>query len=249
VLLSALFVAAASCGSTVGSDGSGTDVTTVCTTSPGALHHDLSVPGHEWRLSPHCAIGGSVVCAGGAVCGDTDPPGTVYDVFEDGELVSEVCLTPAEHLAIDQPWPGDVEDAVAHQDWPAPVLRIQPVGGRTLVNLPTNFYTRSTSSHVATVVLLGYTTTITLTPVSYTWHYGDGAERTTVSAGDAYPAMPLTHTYETSGRTVQPSVDETFRVSYAFAGGGGTLDNPVTERGGRQGLTILTATPHLMPWD
>jgi hypothetical protein len=60
--------------------------------------------------------------------------------------------------------------------------------------------------------------------------------------------MPLTHVYDRSG-TVEASVDETFRVSYAYDGGGGVLDQPLTERGDRQPLAVLTATPHLLPWD
>ncbi len=53
---------------------------------------------------------------------------------------------------------------------------VQPVGGRTLINFETNFFTSTTDAKVQPVQLLGRDVEIEATPTSYTWHWGDGSE-------------------------------------------------------------------------
>jgi hypothetical protein len=80
-------------------------------------------------------------------------------------------------------------------DVPFPKLRvhIQP-NGRTLVNLDTNIYTNPVRFQ-RTVPVLTWPVRVRATPVSYTWHFGDGTSKTTTSPGSPYPDTDVTHKY------------------------------------------------------
>ena len=61
-------------------------------------------------------------------------------------------------------------------DWPSAKLVVEPPNGRTLVNLPTNFYTELDDPVVIPVQMLGFRVEVRATPTSYTWHFGDGSQ-------------------------------------------------------------------------
>ena len=244
ILVTLALLAATSCGTGVSASGDSTSVGTTCELTPTEVHQDFLDPGHEVRLKQHCAVGGAASCRSAALCaGGT---GHLYDVLVDGTLEGFVCLSPSEYTSIDEPWPGDVESAIATQRWPPATLIVQPPGGRTLVNLPTNFYTTSTASLSADVDLLGVTTALTLTPRSYTWHFGDGTSVTTSSPGRAYPSMTNTHTYRRIG-LLGVSIDVTYTVRYRVRSQGRwrTLTTSVSVAGSRQRLEVVPATPLL----
>ena len=103
---------------------------------------------------------GAGVCNNPVTC-DAPPGSVLYDVLvstDNGQTftqVSTACLTnpPAGGPPVITP------DMVAQQfraiAWPESPLTIQPPGGRTLVNLATNFFTTNVEPRTQTVALLG----------------------------------------------------------------------------------------------
>lgn len=142
---------------------------------------------------------------------------------------------------------------VTHQfrtlDWPTAPITIQPPGGRTLVNLPTNAYTTLTNPTTQTITLLGQPVTIEATPVSYTWTWGDGTTETTTTPGAPYTTgEPLqnSHTY-THPTQVNLSVAVTYHGRYRINTTTDWHDIPeeLTLPGTPQPLTIIEANPIL----
>jgi hypothetical protein len=118
----------------------------------------------------------------------------------------------------------------------------------TLVNLDTTFYTEP-STIERTLTILGYTVDVTITPSSYTWHWGDRTTTTTTEPGEPYPSDDVTHTYvhATHGAHSRSlSVDVTYQVRYRVDGGTWatipdtiTIDGPTTELPIRQASAVL----------
>ena len=192
------------------------------------------------------------VCSNPLVC--IDPPGSVlYGVYRSDDYgatftrVSEVCLTNPPNEEPPVLTPGDVAKAFQAIAWPESPLQIQPPGGRTLVNLETNFLTDNVGPRTQTVPLLGQSVEIEATPTSWTWNHGDGTAQTTSTPGRAYPDLDVTHTYTAAETTVSPSVDTTYSGRYRV-NGGPWIDIPatVTINGVAGALEILTASPQLV---
>jgi len=111
---------------------------------------------------------------------------------------------------------GDIIEAVRTIGLPSLDLEVQPTG-QTLVNLPTNFWTRA-ETFTDSVSLLGHTVDVEATPSEYTWHTGDGTTMTTTSPGARYPDLEVTHRYTDATPQVTPSVDVTYTVRYRIDG-------------------------------
>lgn len=85
--------------------------------------------------------------------------------------------------------------------------------------------------------------------MSFTWHFGDGTTRTTVTPGAPYPDLEVTHNY-TRKDTYRPYLATTWAAQYRVAGGPwqavpGTIitaDEP-------QRLEAITARPLLVAPD
>ncbi|NHC13655.1 hypothetical protein [Motilibacter deserti] len=91
---------------------------------------------------------------------------------------------------------------------------VQPEG-RTLVGLPTIFFTRvSDESRWEDVRVAGEEIDFIATPEKYIWHFGDGIELTTTDPGKPYPNQTVTHKYMDSGATVRPSVTVVWAGKY-----------------------------------
>ena len=152
--------------------------------------------------------------------------------------------------ADDPPEPTTGMISAAFQTIPLPPsqLIIQPPNGRTLVNFATNFYTDNGPFDVTPPLqLLGHTVELRVRPVTFAWHYGDGAIDETSEPGAAYPELRITHTYLQKG-SVTPSVDTTYAATYRVDRAGPWLpvDGTVTIAGEPAQLQVLTATPTLV---
>lgn len=172
----------------------------------------------------------------------------VYTWLEtaDGEQTSPESNCPEQ--ASQQPaavTPGLVLAALRRIDLPGSELVVQPVGGRTLVNFETNFYTEN-GEFTRVVNLLGQRVELRIWPAAYGWRFGDGASRQTSGAGAPYPDLEITHRYLAKGR-VSPRVDTTYAAEFRVNGGpwrdvGGT----VTIAGAAEGLRVVEARPVLV---
>ena len=149
--------------------------------------------------------------------------------------------------------PALVFEAMARLTWPRSELVVQPPGGRTLVNLETNFFTANTEPTTQTVTLLGQQVEIEATPGGYIWHWAGagesadaGAEETT-SPGAPYPDLTVTHTYRDADVTVHPWVDTVYAGRYRVNGGGWTgIPQTLTVPGDPVALEVLEARPVLV---
>ena len=108
-------------------------------------------------------------------------------------------------------------------DWPSAQLVVEPPNGRTLVNLPTNFYTELVDPWSQSVQMLGYHVEVRATPESYTWHFGDGSPAETGNdPGASYAvddSLRVSHVYTEAKVTVHPSVDVTYSGAFRVDGG------------------------------
>lgn len=133
-----------------------------------------------------------------------------------------------------------------------PKATMEPVGNKTLVNLP-NYFTADFSGagygpgEVRTVTLLGHK--VQLKPVlkSNTFHFGDGSSLgPTVSRGGGYPNGDVKHTYKQRG-TVSASVTTVYGGQFAVDGGKFTdLPGSATITGPAQPIQVLEATGRLV---
>ena len=179
-----------------------------------------------------------------------------YDVLKSTDYgateikTGEACLTNPPDGAPPVITPGDVATAFQALSWPASPLQIQPPGGRTLVNLATNFLTTNTTHTSQSITLLSQQVQIEATPTTWTWHHGDGTTQNTSTPGTAYPKLTITHTYLQADVTVKPSVDTTYTGRYRVNGGPWTpIPATRTIEGAAAELEILTATPQLIGAD
>ena len=148
------------------------------------------------------------------------PKGTPNAVFEH---FTHVCLTAGEEDDFEVISWRRVWAVMKTLEWPQAELVVQPVGGRTLINFETNFFTTTTRARVLSVRLGGREVEIEATPESYTWHWGDGsaAESTTEPGAEHVDGEPheVFRVYTDAGVTVRPSVDVTYRGRYRIEGG------------------------------
>lgn len=141
--------------------------------------------------------------------------------------------------------PAMVARALRNVSLPSSRLQVQPPNGRTLVNFDTNFYTERTPFTRA-VTLLGRRVELRIEPVRFTWHFGDGAPRTTASPGAPYPDLDVTHDYARAGRYA-PRVDTTYGADWRVAGGAWQrVPGTVTITGDAVALEATEARPTLV---
>lgn len=136
------------------------------------------------------------------------------------EYWGDVCLSGKDMRDFGILTPERVFKEMQELEWPTAELVVQPPGGRTLVNFRTNFYTELVEPEIQTVRILGLQVEIEATPITFTWHWGDGnsTERTDWP-GDEVPVdvsesdldKLITHEYVSAGVTVSPSVDVTYQ--------------------------------------
>ncbi|MBF4768204.1 PKD domain-containing protein [Nocardioides agariphilus] len=207
----------------------------------------------KYMLRPICASAPDhpeEICATRQVSCLNPPDSFRYWVFRsigEGpfEPVASTCLGDAGGFEVITP--GRVLHEMKRMTWPAATLSIQPPDGRTLVNFKTNFFTTTTEPDTQTITLLGQRVEIEASPVSYTWHFGDGEKQSGADPGAPYPNLDVTHTYRKAEVTVRPSVDVTYHGRFRVNGGQWQdIPETLTVAGTPTQLQVLTATPHLV---
>ena len=237
---------------------SGAELTEYVNSSEGA--------GFAYRLSQLCADeGDQVTCDNPRACVSGGESGTLYSVLRRplGSPAAEwvgfavVCLTAGEEPRFEVITWQRVFAVMRSLAWPSAELVVQPVGGRTLVNFETNFFTTRTQPVVRSVRLLGREVAIEATPVGYAWHWGDGGggggdgggELVTEGAGASHvdgEPHEVFHVYP-EARVVRPWVDVTYRGRYRVEGEGWRrIPETLTVAGERVELEVVTARVHLV---
>lgn len=127
---------------------------------------------------------------------------------------------------------------------PASGLHIQPVKGRTLVNLKTNFY--ATNAPIErTITLLGRRIRVRVWASRYTWTFGDGSTKSTTDAGAPYPDLRVTHTYLRKGR-VRVRLSTRYLAQYRIGHGAwASVPGSADIASPTKALRVVTATPVL----
>lgn len=171
-----------------------------------------------------------------------------------GESCSVAALPPAPTPPPPVPSLAQIREAFRSLPFATPTVTVQPVGGRTLVNLPTYFATEWTGPGLTPgdisdpVQLLSWRLEFEVSTDSYTYNYGDGtSSQPTTDPGGPYPHGAIRHTYTQPHPGASVHVDTTLSGRYRVNGGpwqdlGATadLDNePITT------LTVLEATARL----
>jgi hypothetical protein len=122
--------------------------------------------------------------------------------------------------------------------------QINPVNGRTLINLKTIFYTTA-GEYQFRLPNLGPGVDIIATPAQYTWHFGDGHTMVTDKPGRPYPHFDITHVYD-GAATVDTRVDVDYRVQWNDGGGWQTIQQTIPgQQGPATPLTVLENDPVL----
>ncbi|GAA2113060.1 hypothetical protein GCM10009843_00350 [Nocardioides bigeumensis] len=231
---------------------SGAELTEYVSSAEGAAY--------SYRLSQLCSdLGDSGVCDNPRACVSGKDPGTLYSVLRrpvtspnaDWEAFAVVCLIAGEEPRFEVITWQRVFEVMKTLEWPEADLAIQPVGGKTLVNFETNFFTTTTEPSTQTVRLLGREVQIEATPVSYTWHWGDGSDAYETDNPGAEHVdgvkHQVFHVYTDADVTERPSVDVTYRGRYKVE------DEPwrpihetLTVTGTPVRLEVVTARVHLV---
>lgn len=145
-----------------------------------------------------------------------------------------------------------IRSAFARTPFTKPTATMEPVGNRTLVNLP-NYFTADFSgagygpAEVRTMTLLGHRVQIKPVLKSNTFHFGDGSSLgPTESRGGGYPDGDVQHTYLRRG-SVQVSVTTVYGGQFAVDGGEFTdLPGTATITGPAQPIQVLEAKGRLV---
>jgi len=239
------------------------------------LQQDMdSVEGQQYtyRLNQLCRDEGDTgTCDNPRACTNSaGVPGTLYSVSRRPldtppapfQAYAVVCLTADEEPTFQVVTWQAVWKVMKTLEWPRAELVVQPVGGRTLINFETNFYTTTTEASLQPVRLLGRDVEIEATPESYTWHWarpgetaiGDDVEAlTTQDAGQEHvdgrehDVFHVFHVYLDAGVTVHPSVDVTYRGRYRVEGGRWfAIPERLTVPGETVPLEVVSARVHLV---
>ena len=130
---------------------------------------------------------------------------------------------------------------------PAPATITGEPDNLGVAGLPTNF-TTSAAAHTRSGELFGYPITVRFTPVSFTFHYGDGATKTTKTPGTSWDALHLpqfsptdtSHVYRDRG-TYTASADTVYTAEIDLGTGWFPITGTLTIPGPAQDIRIYEA--------
>jgi hypothetical protein len=205
--------------------------------------------GHVYEVRPQCGddLGGQAICFGGQPCvADDGQPGFEMDLYRDGVVYGETCLSEAQAGGLGAITPGMVLREFRRLSWPESPLSIEPPGLRTAVNLPTYHWTDNTRPTTQTVEIIGQQVVIEASPTSYVyWFDGQDAVETS-SPGGPYPGGDVVHEYRSEG-SASPSIDTVYSGRYRV-NGGRWIDIPetVTVAGDAVTLEVVEVRPTLV---
>lgn len=91
----------------------------------------------------------------------------------------------------------------------------QPPGDQVIITKDLIVYT-DPSTRTLTTTVGGTVVTISATPVSYTWHWGDGTSTTTTDPGRPYPNQSVVHRYHKRESNVVVSLTTTWTATYTI---------------------------------
>ena len=141
--------------------------------------------------------------------------------------------------------------AVHDTPFTKPGVNIQPVGLKTLVNLPTYYEvtwpaTGYGPDEINTTTLLGYQVQIRPLLKQLDYRYGDGSSSgPTTSLGGPHPTGDIVHTYTTAG-TVPVSVSVRYGAEFRVNGGEWIpIEDTVDLTGASVSLQVLEARARL----
>ncbi|MDO9456598.1 hypothetical protein [Nocardioides sp.] len=205
--------------------------------------------GHTYDVRPQCGDdqGGQAICYGGQPCiADDGQPGIEMDLYRDGEIYGETCLSDAQAGGLGVITPGMVLREFRRLAWPESPLTIEPPGQRTAVNFTTYFFTDNTKPSTQTVQIIGQSVEIEATPTSYVYHFDGQDGVATSSPGGPHPNGDVTHQYLYKG-SASPSLDTVYAGRYRV-NGGGWIDIPetLTVAGTPSTLEIIEIRPTLV---
>lgn len=120
-------------------------------------------------------------------------------------------------------------------------------GNLGVVGLPTNFVTEA-ATHVRSGQLFGFPIDVRFTPVSYTFHFGDGQSQTTSSPGASWESLGQAqftptdtgHTYADRG-TYDASVDIAYTAEIDLGVGWFPVEGQLDITGPAQQIRIFEA--------
>lgn len=188
--------------------------------------HLASDPGPEKRLVDYVRTAECLYPpASQSPCPLAEPPLSL--ACEDGAPIAP--LWRNERSAADAGWPG----WQVRSDWACPEdllppftredlrkLRIEPItvnqqpsGGPILMRKPTIVYAEPSDRELRAVLFETWGVDVVMTPVEYTWDFGDGVSMTTAKPGRPYPGFDLTHAYMEPG-SAQISLTTTWTGRY-----------------------------------
>ncbi len=265
----ALFAVEGTCGSSHGQS----EIVVHCSSKEGETNPVGTAPGtpgselirYEYTWIPNCALASpsdpaasAIDCAGSHTCVDTSqilqslyarmsidasgPPAQATWRYVRSECRGRDALGPVRRQLT---W-SDVLAAIRRVGIPPGEVHAPRY---TLVNLNTTFYTDPMPVD-RTLQIIGYMVDVSIEPVSYTWHWGDGSTQTTHEPGRPYPAKNVTHTYSHAtdpGTSLALSVDVTYDARYRVDNGG-WLDVPdsITITGSATTLPVKQASAVLV---